>query len=217
MWFNKTLGSTKRWKLAFTWRTTPVQTDSAVSVRRRNTLPEFVDGSWAQTLISSGGYYGFWAVREPVCVRVRVCACARVWAGPVWRSSFLFLFSFLNLRSCLICSFLGRLLKEKVDQEKRRRGREKSPSRRLFFSLFIRLESPPPLRVPPSPLRLSSLTPPFPDYLHPHHPVAEMWVLCLCVFCSFSISTWHSWLAIPRQSSLDLNYRRGRSAGFFLY
>lgn len=148
MWFNKTLGSTKRWKLAFTWRTTPVQTDSAVSVRRRNTLPEFVDGSWAQTLISSGGYYGFWAVREPVRVRVRVCACARVWAGPVWRSSFLFLFSFLNLRSCLICSFLGRLLKEKVDQEKRRREREreKSSSRRLFFSLFIRLESPPPPR-----------------------------------------------------------------------
>lgn len=166
--------------------------DSAVSVRRRSTLPEFVDGSWVQTLISSGGYYGFWAVREPVCVRVRVCACARVWAGPVWRSSFFFLF-FLNLRSCLICSFLGRLLKEKVDPEKRRQEREKSPSRRLFFSLCLSDWNLPP---PPPRLSVSSaslvLTPPIPDYLHPHHPVAEMWVLCLCVFSSFSISTWHS-------------------------
>lgn len=199
MWFNKTLGSTKRWKLAFTWRTTPVQTDSAVSVRRRNTLPEFVDGSWAQTLISSGGYYGFWAVREPVCVRVRVCACARVWAGPVWRSSFLFLFSFLNLRSCLIYSFFGEVIERKSGpREEKTREREVTVPPAFFSLCLSDWNLPPPLRVPPSPLRLSSLTPPFPDYLHPHHPVAEMWVLCLCVFCSFSISTWHSWLSDPQ-------------------
>lgn len=64
--------------------------DSAVSVRRRNTLPEFVDGSWAQTLISSAEYYGFGAVREPVSVNVR--AYGRGQCDAVVSFFFFFLF-----------------------------------------------------------------------------------------------------------------------------
>lgn len=107
------------------------------------------------------------------CVRAcsRLCVCARVGGASVTQQ---FLFSFFQSAQLLDLQFFGEVIDRKSGpREEKTREREVTVPPAFFFSLFIRLEPPPPPRLSVSSASLV-LTPPIPDYLHPHHPVAEM-------------------------------------------